>query len=124
MKLFNEAFVSDSENDESVKNIFTIIGFSLLGMLVSTVLMWSYALSDRNQYMFIVVLSTIVIVYCIVIISVSVINKSAYDYATYNVMLGFSIFMIFLSFAMVVFFLLKYFNIFSFGLGQYDRYNY
>jgi hypothetical protein len=124
MKLFNEAFVSDNENDEAVKNIFTIIGFSLLGMLVSTVLMWSYALSDRNQYMFIVVLSTIVIVYCIVIISVSVINKSAYDYATYNVMLGFSIFMIFLSFAMVVFFLLKYFNIFSFGLGQYDRYNY
>jgi hypothetical protein len=124
MKLFNEAFVSDNENDEAVKNIFTIIGFSLLGMLVSTVLMWSYALSDRNQYMFIVILSTIVIVYCIVIISVSVINKSAYDYATYNVMLGFSIFMIFLSFAMVVFFLLKYFNIFSFGLGQYDRYNY
>jgi hypothetical protein len=124
MKLFNEGFISESENNDSVKNIFTIIGFALLGMLISTVLMWSYALSDRNQYMFIVALSTIVMVYCIVIISVSVINKSAYDYATYNVLLGFSIFMIFLSFAMIVFFLLKYFNIFSFGLGQYDRYNY
>jgi hypothetical protein len=124
MKLFNEGFISENENNESVKNVFTIIGFALLGMLISTVLMWSYALSDRNQYMFIVVLSVIIMVYCIVMISVSVINKSSYDYATYNVLLGFSIFMIFLSFGLVVFFLLKYFNIFSFGMGQYDRYNY
>jgi hypothetical protein len=125
MKLLNERFVSENESNESVKSIFTTIGFALLGILISTLLMWSYNLSDRNQYMFIVVLSTIVMVYCIIIISITVINKNAYDYVTYNILVGFTVFMIFLTFGMVAFFLLKYFNIFSFNyFGQDMRYNY
>jgi chromate transport protein ChrA len=113
MDIFNERFVSENESNESVKNIFTTVGFALLGMLITMLLIWSYNLSDRNQYMFIVVYSSIIMIYCIIIVSITAINKNSYDYATYNVLLGFSVFMIFLTFAMVIIFLLRYFNIFS-----------
>ena len=121
MSQLSERFVSENESNESVKSIFTIVGFAMLSIFISTVLIWSYGLSDRNQYMFISVYSVFVLVYCIIMVSVTVINKSAFDYATYNVLLGFTIFMMFMTFGLAIFFLLKYFNIFSFG---YDNNRY
>jgi hypothetical protein len=124
MDVFNERFVSENESNESVKNIFTTIGFALLGMLITTLLIWSYNLSDRNQYMFIVVYSSIIMIYCIIMVSITAINKNSYDYATYNILIGFSVFMIFLTFAMVILFLLRYFNIFSSSYFGQDNMRY
>jgi chromate transport protein ChrA len=124
MDIFNEGFVSENESNESVKNIFTTIGFALLGILITTLLIWAYNLSDRNQYMFIVVFSSIIMVYCIIVVSITAINKNSYDYATYNILVGFSVFMIFLTFAMIILFLLRYFNIFSSSYFGQDNMRY
>lgn len=113
MAYSNESFVSESESNDTVKYVFSIFGYVMMGIFVTMILVWSYSMSMRNQYMFITVFCTIVLIYCIIIIAITVINKSLYDTTAYTVIFGFTIFMIFLTFFMALFFLLKYFNIFS-----------
>ena len=48
----NERFVTQEENDSIVKNVFMVIGYSFLSILMIILLAWGYYTS---QYLFIAV---------------------------------------------------------------------
>jgi hypothetical protein len=108
-----EGFVSNTENDQIVEKIFTILGYSLLTLVVYGTLAWSYFGTDKNQNLFISLYSLFVLFYAIIIIVIVVINKDNYDLMSYTMLFGLSIFVIFTTFFISVFFVLKYFNILS-----------
>jgi hypothetical protein len=108
-----ENYVSNTENDQIVEKIFTILGYSMLTLVVYGSLVWAYYASDKNQNLFISVFSLYMLLYAIVIVSIVVINKNNYDALSYTLLFGITIFVIFTSFFICVFFILKYFNIFS-----------
>ena len=107
-----EYFVSNTENDQIVEKIFTILGYSVLTLVVYGSLIWAYY-SDKNQHLFISAFSLFTLFYAIIIVSIVVINKNNYDTLSYTLLFGITIFVIFTSFFVCVFFILKYFNIFS-----------
>ena len=107
-----ENFVSNTENDQIVEKIFTILGYSVLTLVVYGSLIWAYY-SDKNQHLFISAFSLFTLFYAIIIVSIVVINKNNYDTLSYTLLFGITIFVIFTSFFICVFFILKYFNIFS-----------
>lgn len=108
-----EYFVSNTENDQIVEKIFTILGYSVLTLVVYGSLVWAYYASDKNQNLFISVFSLYMLFYAIVIVAIVVINKNNYDALSYTLLFGITIFVIFTSFFVCVFFILKYFNMFS-----------
>ena len=108
-----ENYVSNTENDQIVEKIFTILGYSVLTLVIYGSLAWAYYASDKNQNLFISVFSLYMLLYAIVIVSIVVINKNNYDALSYTLLFGITIFVIFTSFFICVFFILKYFNIFS-----------
>jgi hypothetical protein len=108
-----ENFVSNEENDKVVEKTFTIIGFSALAIVVCGALVWAYNISERNQYFFISILALFMLFYAIIIIAIVVINKDNYDILSYSVLFGITIFVIFTSFLICIFFLFKYFNVWS-----------
>ena len=108
-----EYFVSNTENDQIVEKIFTILGYSVLTLVVYGSLVWAYYTSDKNQNLFISVFSLYMLFYAIVIVAIVVINKNNYDALSYTLLFGITIFVIFTSFFVCVFFILKYFNMFS-----------
>ena len=110
-----EGFVSNTENDKIVEQIFTILGYSTLTLVVCGALLWAYYTTERNQYLFISVYSLFVLFYAIIIIAIVVINKSNYDALSYAILFGISIFVIFTTFFVGVFFILKNFNLISSG---------
>lgn len=110
-----EGFVSNTENDKIVENIFSILGYSTLTLVVYGALLWAYYTTDKNQYLFISVFSLFVLFYAIIIISILVINKSNYDTLSYTILFGITIFVIFTTFFVGVFFILKNFNLISSG---------
>ena len=110
-----EGFVSNTENDKIVEQIFSILGYSTLTLVVYGALLWAYYTTDKNQYLFISVFSLFVLFYAIIIISILVINKSNYDTLSYTILFGITIFVIFTTFFVGVFFILKNFNLISSG---------
>lgn len=105
----SERFVSQSENDKVVKDTFILFGYSIMSILVVITLLWSYSASTySNQYLFIAVYSMVIILYAIVIISLVVMNKEKYDLTSYKILFGTTIFTIFLTFFIGVFFIYKY----------------
>jgi hypothetical protein len=108
-----ENFVSNTENDQIVEKIFTILGYSVLTLVVYGSLVWAYYASDKNQHLFISAFALFTLLYAIIIVSIVVINKNNYDALSYTLLFGITIFAIFTSFFICVFFILKYFNIFS-----------
>jgi hypothetical protein len=108
-----ELFVSNTENDQIVEKIFTILGYSILTLLVYGTLLWAYSASDKNQYLFISIFSMFVLFYAIIIIAIVVINKNNYDAMSYAILFGITIFVIFTTFFIGIFFVLKNFNVIS-----------
>lgn len=108
-----EDFVSNTENDQIVEKIFTILGYSILTLVVYGTLLWAYYNTDRNQYLFISAFSLFVLFYAIIIIAVVVINKNNYDALSYALLFGITVFVIFSTFFICVFFILKNFNLIS-----------
>ena len=105
----SERFVSQSENDKVVKDTFILFGYSIMSILVVITLLWSYSSSTyNNQYLFIAVYSMVIILYAVVIISLVVMNKEKYDLTSYKILFGTTIFTIFLTFFIGVFFISKY----------------
>lgn len=105
----SERFVSQSENDKVVKDTFILFGYSIMSILVVITLLWSYSTSTyNNQYLFIAVYSMVIILYAVVIISLVVMNKEKYDLTSYKILFGTTIFTIFLTFFIGVFFIYKY----------------
>lgn len=113
--MYYEGFVSNTENDKIVEQIFSILGYSTLTLVVYGALLWAYYTTDKNQYLFISVFSLFVLFYAIIIISIVVINKSNYDTLSYAILFGITIFVIFTTFFVGVFFILKNFNLISSG---------
>lgn len=108
-----EQFVSNTENDQIVEKIFTILGYSILTLVVYGTLLWAYYASDKNQYLFISIFSLFVLFYAIIIIAIVVINKNNYDALSYAILFGITIFVIFTTFFTSLYFVLKYFNVIS-----------
>ena len=105
----SERFVSQSENDKVVKDTFILFGYSITSILIVITLLWSYSSSTyNNQYLFIAVYSMVIILYAVVIISLVVMNKEKYDLTSYKILFGTTIFTIFLTFFIGVFFIYKY----------------
>lgn len=116
-----EQFVSNTENDQIVEKIFTILGYSMLTLVVCGTLLWAYSASDKNQYLFISIFSLFVLFYAIIIISIVVINKNNYDALSYAILFGITIFVIFTTFFISVFFVLKNFNVISSASSSLSR---
>lgn len=116
-----EQFVSNTENDQIVEKIFTILGYSMLTLVVCGTLLWAYSASDKNQYLFISIFSLFVLFYAIIIISIVVINKNNYDALSYAILFGITIFVIFTTFFVSVFFVLKNFNVISSASSSLSR---
>jgi hypothetical protein len=110
---YSEDFVTEEENNTTVKNAFAIIGYIVMGIIISLLYVWSYYASHDNQFLFISLLSAIVLIYCITVISITVVNKNCFDVPSYNIMFGMTIFMLFMSFTLSLIFILKYYNVFS-----------
>ena len=106
----NERFVSKDENDEIVKNTFIMFGYAIISIIVVIALMWSYSYNS-NRYLFIIIYSLIIILYTAVILSLVVIKKNDYDNITYKLLFSSTIFTIFLTFIVGVFFIYKFFSI-------------
>ena len=81
----NERFVTQEENDSIVKNVFIVIGYSFLSILMIILLAWGYYTS---QYLFIAVYSFIILLYNSMIIAFVVINKQIYDGDSYGIIIG------------------------------------
>jgi amino acid transporter len=105
----NEKFVSQNQNDEVVKETFTLFGYSVLSVVVVIALLWGYN-TGENMYLFIIIYSIIIILYTVIIISLVVMNKKNYDLTSYTILFGTTIFTIFLTFFIGVFFVYKYFS--------------
>jgi hypothetical protein len=58
-------------------------------------------------------LSLFMLFYAIIIIAMVVINKNNYDFISYSILFGITIFVIFATFFICIFFLLKFFNVLS-----------
>ena len=108
--MVNEKFVSKNENDEIVKNTFIIFGYVLVSIMVVVSLIWSYNYNN-NLYLFVVIYSIIIILYTVVLVSLVVINKEKYDNITYRLLFSSTIFTIFLTFIIGVFFIYKFFSV-------------
>jgi len=105
----NEKFVSQNQNDEVVKETFTLFGYSVLSVVVVIALLWGYN-TGENMYLFIIIYSIIIILYTVIIISLVVMNKKNYDLTSYSILFGTTIFTIFLTFFIGIFFVYKYFS--------------
>ena len=103
-----EAFVSQSENDDIVKNVFIIFGYSIASIITILSLLWGY---NTNTNIFIAIYSLIIIIYNVMIISIVVMNKQIYDSTSYSIIFGTTIFSIFLTFFVGMFFLYKFFTL-------------
>lgn len=105
----DEKFVSQNQNDEVVKETFTLFGYSILSVAVVIALLWGYN-TGENMYLFVTIYSIIIILYTVIIISLVVMNKKNYDLTSYTILFGTTIFTIFLTFFIGVFFVYKYFR--------------
>jgi hypothetical protein len=103
-----EAFVSQAENDDIVKEVFIIFGYSVASIIIVVALAWGYY---NNLNLFIAVYSLIIILYNVMIISIVVMNKNIYDSSSYTIIFGTTIFSIFLTFFVGMFFLYKFFTL-------------
>ncbi len=101
-----EAFVSQNENDDIVKDVFIIFGYSIVSIIIVLSLLWGY---NTNTYLFVAIYALIVILYNVIIISIVVMNKNIYDSSSYSIIFGTTIYSIFLTFFVGVYFAYKYF---------------
>jgi len=116
-----ESFVSQEENDKLVKEIFIILGYCSITLVIVLLLLWGYNTSDNNKFLFIMIYSTIIILYCIVVISLIVMDKKNYDITSYFIIFGSTIFTIFMAFFIAMFSVYKYLNIPSINLQSSEK---
>jgi hypothetical protein len=101
-----EAFVSQNENDDIVKDVFIIFGYSIVSIIIVLSLLWGY---NTNINLFVAIYCLIIILYNVIIISIVVMNKDIYDSSSYTIIFGTTIYSIFLTFFVGVYFAYKYF---------------
>ena len=109
-----ELFVSNNENDQIVEKVFTLLGYSVLTLFICGIFLWAYYINEKNKHFFVSMFSLFMLFYALIIIAIVVINKNNYDTLTYTILFGITIFVIFLTSFVSIFFLLKCFNFFSY----------
>lgn len=105
-KQFKEKFVTQSENDNIVKNVFIVIGYSIAGILMVGMLSWGYL---THEYLFVAIYSFVFLIYASMIVAFIVINKEIYDSDSYSIILGTTIISMFLTFIVICLYVYKYF---------------
>jgi hypothetical protein len=106
-KHLKEKFVTQSENDNIVKNVFIVIGYSIAAILMVGMLFWGYL---THEYLFIAIYSFVFLLYASIIIAFIVINKEIYDSDSYSIILGTTIISMFLTFIVICLYIYKYFS--------------
>ena len=102
-----ENFVTQTENDTIVKNVFIMIGYCIISILIIMALLWGYFTS---HFIFFVIYAFVVLLYNSVIITFIVINKQIYDSDSYSVIIGTTIISMILNFIIICLYLYKYFS--------------
>jgi hypothetical protein len=105
-KQLKEKFVTQSENDNIVKNVFIVIGYSIAGILMVGMLSWGYL---THEYLFVAIYSFVFLIYTSMIVAFIVINKEIYDSDSYSIILGTTIISMFLTFIVICLYVYKYF---------------
>jgi hypothetical protein len=108
--MFREKFITEEENQESIRYIFVIIAYVFASIFLTVILISAYYASDKNQYMLLAAISILVLIYASSILTLTLINKTIYDNITYMAMLGSSIFIMFFMFFIGIYFLFKHFT--------------
>jgi hypothetical protein len=106
--MVRERFVSESDSKQSIENVFIIFGYIVLTVIIMSLLYWSY---NKNIFIFIIMICLITFIYSIIMMSLALINKDMLDNAIFNTQFGGSIFVMFFQIFLIVFFLLKYFQV-------------
>jgi hypothetical protein len=106
--MVRERFVSESDSKQSIENVFMIFGYIILTVIIMSLLYWSY---NKNIFIFIIMICLITFIYSIIMMSLALINKEILDNAIFYTQFGGSIFIMFFQFFLMIFFLLKYFQI-------------
>ena len=106
-KQLKEKFVTQSENDNIVKNVFIVIGYSIAGILMVGMLSWGYL---THEYLFVAIYSFVFLIYASMIVAFIVINKEIYDSDSYSIILGTTIISMFLTFIVICLYVYKYFS--------------
>lgn len=97
----NEHFVSTEKSVTLTKNIFIGIAIMFLSLIIGGIFAWSYM---NGVFTFITTLLFIVMIYSIINLMFVLINKSKLSETTYNIQLGSSIYMICVTFLMMLYF--------------------
>jgi flagellar biogenesis protein FliO len=105
-KEIKEKFVTQAENDTIVKNVFSVIGYSIATILMVGMLSWGYI---THEYLFVAIFSFVFLIYTSMIVAFIVINKEIYDADSYSVILGTTIISMFLTFIVICIYIYKYF---------------
>jgi len=102
-----ENFVTQTENDNIVKNVFIMIGYSITSIIIVMALVWGYFTS---HYLFMIVYAFVVLIYNAMIIAFIVINKEIYDSDSYSVIIGTTIISMIITFIIICLYVYKYFS--------------
>lgn len=105
-----ENFITEEENTASVKYIFIIMAYVFASIFLTVILISAYNITDKNQYMLIVAISVLVLIYASSILTITLFNKTIFDNVTYMGLLGSSIFIMFFMFFIGIYFLFKHFT--------------
>jgi uncharacterized membrane protein len=84
-----ESFVTGSETNALVINVFTGLGLAALGMIFTFLFFWSY---NKDKTVFIVVLSVILFLYALMQMIYFIVKKESLGNVEFSIMLGASIF--------------------------------
>jgi len=106
-KQLKENFVTQSENNNIVKNVFILIGYSIAGILMVGMLSWGYL---THEYLFVAIYSFVFLIYASMIVAFIVINKEIYDSDSYSIILGTTIISMFLTFIVICLYVYNYFS--------------
>lgn len=96
-----EAFVSNTETNTLLINLFTGLGLAALGTVLTFVLFWSY---NKDKTLFIVILSILLFLYALMQMIYFIVKKDSLEKVEFSIMLGASIFVEILAVILVIIF--------------------
>lgn len=103
-QILKEKFVSNSDSNTLIKNIFIGIGLMFLSLVLGGLYAMMYF---YNIYAFIAFLSLIVLIYASINLAYVMINKNLLDNVTFNIQFGSAIYIMITSFLLIIYFIIK-----------------
>jgi glucan phosphoethanolaminetransferase (alkaline phosphatase superfamily) len=99
-----EHFVDEDQSKQAIGNTFITLSFVFLGMVLASLLLWSYQKTDS---LFIAIFSLMVLVYALMMVIFIVIVRSKLTVYQFKVFITVSIFMSLCSLSLFVYFVIK-----------------